>query len=281
MAAPFKPTERLPGETLVQFTDRVLARARGESVPPPAAPAPPRMPLSPEDEQLAALNAAATVGAKAQDEAHGPDGLNWFKAPKASFGATVGHVVEKLRYAAGRVWNPKIHCADVKIPGRFVRPPKNWDRDVLKDFRAKRVKGDVRVNTFKGVVATMHDMARHGRGFVQSAYAGIAQLSDCCSESFRKVLRWVEDNGWVGTFNALYRDEDGALKRDANVYLLFGKQEAVEISETPPEDRGLKREARTLSRGASLFGLVVRAWGLNATPPPSNRHNLRTAPAPA
>ena len=290
-----------------------LGRALGfpPPSPPPLAP-PPRRSASPswnEDESLAALNAEATRRAAAQDEAHGPEGLGWFNAPKNVFGAALGRVVDKLRWQRGRVWNPKILQADVKTPDRIVRPPKNWERDIVAAFRATRQTNDVKVSTFRALAAQALKLANDGRGFWQRSFAALGTLADYGKESARKFIRWCEAYGWIGTFNALYRDDDGSLKRDANIYLLFGKDDGAEIAAleneavaleheaagleheaaaakreaaaTKREAAALKRESLTLSRGAALFGLLARPWGLNATAFPSNRHTIRRHPAPA
>ena len=124
--------------------------------------------------------------------------------------------------------------------------------------------------------------AEKGLGYIHHGMKFLGSLGKQGKENARKIIRWLEDRGWIGTLNTLYRDEDRTLKRGNNVYLLFGKETAAEISAVAdPSDRAAKRESITLSRGALLWNLMVRPWGLNATPAASNRHEIRRNPAPA
>lgn len=212
----------------------------------------------------------------------------WQKVGRA-LGDVAGRVVEKVLWQRGRVFNPKILQVDVKPPKRLVPPPSNWANDAAENFRRERVvNADVSLPYFRAVVLAIEKIASDGWGFVQRAFKSIGRLAglgrgedNWGRETVRKCIRWLEEHGWIGTLNALYRDEDRALKRDANVYQLFGKHDAAEIAALAPEARAVKRESLTLSRGAALFGLALRPWGLNATPAPSNRHQVRTLPAPA
>ena len=142
------------------------------------------------------------------------------------------------------------------------------------------------------VVNQIEKLALDGHGFFQRALRSLGRLAklgrrgmegNWGRETVRKVMDWLREHGWLGPLNALYRDpETRELKRDANVYQLFTKEDAAEISAIEdPSARALKREALTLSRGATLWGLAVRPWGLNATPMASNRHEILSNPAPA
>jgi hypothetical protein len=212
---------------------------------------------------------------------HGPA---WHKVGR-SLGNVLGGVIEKVRWASGRVFNPKMLVVDLKASGRHIEPPKNWARDVVADFitrRAARI--DVSVPYFENFVnMALVEEARKGLGYVYHSFKFLADLGKQGKENARKIIRWLEDHGWIGTLNTLYRDEnDRSLKRGNNVYILFPKETAEEISAVEePSARALKRESITLSRGAVLWNLMVRPWGLNATPLASNRHEiLRATPAP-
>ncbi len=238
----------------------------------------------------AAIDAASHV--ETAPAAPGETVHAWQRVGRA-LGDVAGHVLGKVQWQRGRVYNPKILAADIKPPKRKVPPPTNWARDVTEAFAGARIINvDVSVPYFSAVVHQIEKIASDGAGCVKRAYKSIGRLAgmgrkgmegNWGRETVRKVIDWCREHGWLGPLNSLYRDpENRALKRDANVYLLFAKEDAAEISAIEdPSARALKRESLTLSRGAVLWGLAVRPWGLNATPSPSNRHQIRTHPAPA
>lgn len=269
--------------------------------PPPDDDAPPdaawyeRMRLRAEarrrgDVSMTAMAVAAPAPAVHPDKVLSSDGTvhAWQKVGRA-IGDAATRVIEKVRWQRGRVYNPKILQADVKAAKHAIRPPPHWARNAVENFSAARVPDqDVSVPYFKAVVDVIETIASDGHGFVQRAIKSIGRLAGLGRmegqwgrETVRKCIRWLEDHGWIGTLNALYRNDDRSLRRDANVYILFGKDDAAEAAGLEPETRATWRESRTLSRGAVIFSLAVRPWGLNATPAPSNRHQIRTRPAPA
>ena len=263
-SSPFQPTEKRPGESLSDWVDRVQARAREAA--------------SGQREEVAPPPAGTDPSPPATD-----DSPSWQKVGR-SLGNVLGGVIEKIRWAAGRVFNPKILAVDLKAPGRHIKPPENWSRDVVADFMTRRVAGlDVSVAYFQNFInMALLEEAKKGLGYVYHSFKFLGDLGQQGKENARKIIRWLEDRGWIGTLNTLYRDEDRTLKRGNNVYLLFGKETAEEISAVEdPSKRAEKRESTTLSRGALLWGLMVRPWGLNATPTASNRHDIRRNPAPA
>lgn len=214
----------------------------------------------------------------------------WQKVGK-TLSEAAGRVLERTSWARGRVYNPKLLCADLKPSKRSIKAPPGYARDVVEAFARARVVGrDASVPYFMAVVEVIVKIADDGQGYVQRAFKSIGRLArlgrkedNWGRETVRKCIRWMEDHGWIGTLNALYRDkETRELRRDANVYQLFGKDDAATIGAIEDASaRALKRESLTLSRGAVLWGLMVRPWGLNATPSPSNRHHTGTNPAPA
>jgi hypothetical protein len=230
------------------------------------------------------MNAVPPATAPAREaEEPIPASPAWHKVGRA-LGDVAGRIVEKVRWARGHVFNPKILQVDVKTPNRTIKPPANWAQDVINHFRyARVVNEDISTPYFTSFVLGIEKVASDGRGFVQRGFKALGGLGDQGKENARKAIRWLEDHGWIGTLNTLYRDEETReLRRGENVYLLFGKEDAAEITAIGDASaRALKRESLTLSRGAVLWQLMVRPWGLNATPSPSNRHQTRTRAAPA
>jgi hypothetical protein len=239
---------------------------------------------------MTAATAAATAAIQATDAA--PDATGWQKVGRSL--AEVGaRVAEKLKWRKGRIYNPKILVQNIKVPERKICPPPNWARDVAEEFDRKRVVGvDVSLPYFMMVINQIEKIALDGHGYVHRALRSLGRLAKLGRrgvegswgrETVRKVMDWLREHGRIGPMNALYRDpETRELKRDANVYQLFSNEDAAEISAIEdPSARALKRESLTLSRGAVLWGLEVRPWGLNATPLASNRHEILRTPAPA
>ena len=277
-----------PGDYLARLHRERLAPESGSPLPsdlPPATAA--NAPPAPAEPDLATAQAAATASAAAIDAAdaanYGSAGAAWHKVGRA-LGDITGRIIEKVRWASGRVFNPKMLAVNVKAPRKYHKPPDNWAKKVAADFLACRVKGDVSVPFFENFInKALLEEARKGFGYVQHGLKFLADLGHQGRETARKIIRWLEDRGWIGTLNTLYRDEkDRSLRRGNNVYLLFDKETADEIAAVEePEERAKKRESITLARGALLWNLVVRPWGLNATPVASNRHEILSNPAPA
>jgi hypothetical protein len=278
-----------PGESHKQYMDRLnderLARLAAERGDPPAALPPP---LSPPESPPAIHYAAGDSACDVSGESvHA-----WQKVGRA-LGNVAGSVLGKIQWQRGRIYNPKILTVNIKPPKRRISAPANWVRDVIDAFeRARIVSHDVSVPYFEKIAREVWKLADDGRGYFQRAYKSIGRLAKLGRrgmeghwgrETVRKAMDWMRENGWLGPLNSLYRDpETRELRRDSNVYQLFTKEDAAEISAIEdPSARALKRESLTLSRGAILWGLAVRPWGLNATPSPSNRHQTRTNPAPA
>lgn len=282
-----RSTERRPGESFYDWTDRVRAAARdvalerGEEVtlPPPvapthtpsAAPAPPQPSPQPRAEVSPPPLSPSALGNIGR-----------------GIGDIAGRVVEVVNRRIGRRFTPKMRDADVETPpGRVIRPPQNLVEDMVADFKRKRVPGvDISVIYFRAIVEkAIHKLAKDGRGFFQRSFKAMATLAEMGRETVRKGVAWMRDNGWLGVLNALYRDdpdndpdidptEARRDKHEANVYIPFGKAIADEIAATSPDLRAKKWEAMTLARGAVIFGLFVRDGGLNKSP--ARRH-----PAPA
>jgi hypothetical protein len=284
MALPFHRKGSIE-EALANLRERAGFVASPEETPVETSP--------PTDASLAAMNAAATAKA-AEIDARNTDGpaAAWQKVGNA-LGNVAGRVLEKVQWQRGRIYNPKILTVDIKAPKRKISAPPTWVRDVIDAFeRSRIVSQDVSAPYFEKIAREVWKLADDGRGYFQRAYKSIGRRAKLGRkgveghwgrETVRKAMDWMRENGWIGPMNGLYRDpETRELRRDSNVYQLFTKEDAAEISAIEdPSARALKRESLTLSRGAILWGLAVRPWGLNATPSPSNRHQIRTNPAPA
>jgi hypothetical protein len=273
-----------PGENHRQYLERLnqerLARQAAERGDPP--PAAPTLPVAPAAPTLPVAPAAAgTPVAPATPD----DAQPWQKVGRA-IGAVASFLADKVGWQRGRVFNPKILSVNVKPAKAKVAPPANWARDAISNFAKLRViNEDISLPYFQSIVQAIETVASDGLGYVQRAYASIGRLArlgrtegNWGRETVRKAIRWLEAHGWIGTLNTLYRDEDRTLKRDSNVYLLFGREDAEEAQALDePAARTLWRESRTLSRGAAVWGLQVRPYGLNAT----SRVSDRTNPDPA
>lgn len=262
----------------------MLGHAMGAAAPSPPTPEPSAERAASQTVTPDPLVEPVSVAAAAvPPHAAATEAGQWSEAPKGMLGNVLGRVIEKLQWVRGKVFNPKVFLADVKTPDRLVRPPRHWDHRIKKWYRAHRSDGDPFFATFESWVNFIYQVAGDGRGYVQRSWEAMAAAMGMCRETARKCVRIAEDGGWLGTFNTLYRDpETNDLKRDSNVYILFTEQDAAAIRAVEDQSaRAVKRECLTLSRGAMLWGLLVRPWGLNATPSPSNRHRTRSRPSPA
>lgn len=303
MAPPpaFEPTRRLPGESATDFYARVAARARvpGSDVVPPALPAEPPaaapemppapaarvlsdVPFGPATAESAAMD-AVLAAAQADASARVPERERGEgSAVLRGIGAVAGFIAGKAKAALGRVYQPKIWKADIKVPLKKRVPPRNWLRDVVADYAAKREKGDPLAVSFQSCMGVMLFYANDARGFFQRAIRSLAKQAWLSHETFRKCLRWSERNGWVGTLGANYREkgEDGVtrVRRDANVYQLFGSEDAAQFEGLDESARVEKRVSLTLSRGLTLWGHHLWPWGLSSRSPSAPRDRRNPAP---
>lgn len=199
--------------------------------------------------------------------------------------------------AAGGVLNPKIWDADVK---RFRSPHRfdtgRWFGRVRACVAAGRATGDVLAPTIERACDVLTWLAREGDRTckVQVTFEVWAKRTKCCVSTIVKVARWLEDEGLVNTFNVLTRAGNLVL-RGANLYLLTmpempaaAPEPAAATPEAPaavdapaPELHRVRRMNNWLDRWAPWFGLVGRAWGLNATPLATHRKRGERRPAPA
>jgi hypothetical protein len=182
--------------------------------------------------------------------------------------------------------------------------PKIWDTDLKRYKPIHKVKSSAwrafvgrLVNTRKvgeeyptpariwAVADVIERAAREFGGKIEMPYVEIARLARCCIDTAFLAVKFLDLNGALDVFNNLDRSS-GKKRRGPNCYLLWIPEEKAE--ELSPALRRVARFQEKLERWAPAFGLVARAWGLNATPL-SSRDTLRAAahaaarndPAPA
>jgi hypothetical protein len=220
-----------------------------------------------ERRQTRALAAAGDPLARAQVEAWARAERNEGSAANMASVAAMLPAAARVAVGAKRgVINPKIWAEDVRRwrPGKFVS---NVWRSAARLVARARAKGDVLQTTIWGVCDLLERESRKARGKAEITLARIADLTGCCLETARKVVRYLENAELIDTFNVLSR-KDGKVLRDANMYLLRmpadGPAIAPDILQSP---QGVfARLNETLSRWAANFNLIQRDWGLNATP---------------
>lgn len=218
---------------------------------------------------LEELQADATARAAVLDEEdrkrYGPAGANWFNAAHAAVTPAGAALPGNARAAAGlAVVNPKLWHADVKpIPGRIDKA--GW-------LRAVRLLPKQPELTRATVIGVANSLAwfvgREVAGVAKVSYETIAKAAFRCPETVRKVIRALEANGLLDTFNVLQR-HDGQVRRGANVYGLRGFIAAIKdvVDATTSAVTGaFDRMGEQLRRYAGAWGLKARKWGLNATP---------------
>ena len=126
---------------------------------------------------------------------------------------------------------------------------------------------------------------RRAMGFAWATYEGLAKVAGCCPKTVERCMRFFEAHNLVDTLNVLFRRTDGALRRDANIYVPTIDRPPAPL---PADVKGadsvrsavVSRAFGGLSRLAALFGLRARPWGLNATPisPARLSYGARLAP---
>jgi len=226
-----------------------------------------RPPHLTDDQWLAQLQAAATATLRLEDVST--------SGTSASLAARLPRAAQLAAGAAmPAITNPKIWQADARRfrrGERFARGP--WQAACRAAVKARAL-GDVLAPTILRAceVLAWQDAGQQGR--TQITFKFLAELTGCCVETARKVIRWLEDRGLIDTFNTLDR-VGGQIQRTANLYVLAfpDAPPADPPAEAAPVDP-IGRITARLARWASAFGLTPRAWGYNATP-------LRGRPAPA
>ena len=282
---PKESRERLQQEANARARAELMARNPAGRFPQPVggfAPSfrgPPPAPVAPARDPIAPVPSPA--------EAPAPVEATWQRVGRP-VAALVEPAAAKAEKFLGRVNHKKILKADIKPPNRVIKPALGWARAMKAAFARQRRPGDASVPYFSAVASAMETFFSDGRGFVMRSFvaigrmAGLGRVPESSGRStVLKCIRWMEDNGWIGTKNVLYRDEDRTLKRDSNLYVQFEKETAEKIAALPFPARIDDRQNRTSNFLADLFRLVITPYGLNAVRPPPRRDRRRINPAPA
>jgi hypothetical protein len=118
-------------------------------------------------------------------------------------------------------------------------------------------------------------------GLAQVGYRGMAAISGYCARQMQRAILGLEGAGLLDVMNVPYREGD-EWWRDANIYVATMDEEPPPLpadvdGPDPVLPTSVSRALGGASRLAALFGLVLRAGGLNTSP----ASNYRTRPAPA
>jgi hypothetical protein len=120
-----------------------------------------------------------------------------------------------------------------------------------------------------------------GRGFTWLGLNAIATVTKYCTRQIQRATRLLEGSGLFDIMNVPYREGD-EWWRDANIYVATMDEEPAPLpadveAPDPVVPASASRALGGGSRLAALFGLVLRAGGLNTSP----ASNYRTRPAPS
>jgi hypothetical protein len=117
-------------------------------------------------------------------------------------------------------------------------------------------------------------------GLAQVGYKGFAAVAGYCERQMQRALKGLEGAGIFDILNVPYREDD-EWRRDENIYVATIDAEPPPVpadidAPDPVLPASVSRALGGGSRLAALFGLVLRAGGLNTSP----ASNYRTRPAP-
>lgn len=191
--------------------------------------------------------------------------------------------------AAEETLNPKIWDTDLKRYKPIYKVKSSaWRAFVGRLVNTRKV-GDEYPTAARiwSVADVIERAARDCGGKIEMPFVEIARLARCCIDTAFLAVKFLDLHGALDVFNNLDRSS-GKKRRGPNCYLLWIPDQAAEQPEASPALRRLARFQEKLERWAPAFGLVARAWGLNATPL-SSRETKRAAahamarddPAPA
>lgn len=271
-------------------TDASAAAAAAAYAPPPPVVEPdPELsddeePLSFDDEELAeiqAANSARVAAIEAEDE-RGPAGANWFNEPGRNFSA-----VADAMPAAGRMKarNPPVHRAQIKpIPGEIDK--EGFIRFVRKLPGIPKVSRKTRTavaRTLAWGLGKARTLEEAVRGVAQLSYESLASGAECSRAQVWRVIRAFEQFGILDTFNVLERDENGALRRAPNAYVLRGFTKAVPVLKDAVKSAisgAYERLDEQVRRFCAVWDMRANHLGLRRAPTtPSLRPRQRPAPS--
>jgi hypothetical protein len=264
------------GKTSKELDEYIAAhhaavRAKNEKAPPPT------------DAELAQL---------AKDRADSVSDVEQ-TSDASSLAATMPITAEVAMAKPGGVVRGRIQTVDVQRfePRKFpVLPWVLWVEELARTFHRK---GDPSVKLICRVAEKIGWCARDTE-MVQRTYEQLTKMMHCCVTSVFVTVKWIEAHGALDVINSLHREDNKDYHRGANVYLPVMPIAAAPIPEDAPapvpdavpdapaaELSPLAKVEATLRRWAPRFGLVSRAWGLNATPIASLHRRARRHALPA
>jgi hypothetical protein len=280
------------GKTSKELDEYIAAhhaavRAKNEKAPPPT------------DAELAQLakDRADSVSDVEQTSDASSLAAKLPRAAKAATGEPGGVVRGRMQTVDVQRFEPR------KFP---VLPWVLWVEELAHTFHRK---GDPSVKLICRVAEKIGWSARDTE-MIQRTYEQLTKIMHCCVTSVFVTVKWIEAHGALDVINSLHREENNDYHRGANVYLpvmppadasapeaapvlteLAVPEAApvlteLAVPEATPDSAAvhlaaLARVEATLNRWAARFGLVSRAWGLNATPIASLHRRARRHAHPA
>lgn len=285
------PTGRRPGETFDDYLDRArarvaaVARERSGETTPADAPPPPAEPVRPPQPAVAhspAAHPAETADAAREARRRGVvAAIARDEEPAGGFKPVSVGLPPSVQAAAGlRVERVRILKADVpaSLPRRTPKAPfMARVREVVKGLAGHGVSERCLEDVAE---ACLYFEEKRG-GFAQVGLNAIATVARYCARHVQRALHLLEGGGLFDVLNVPYREGD-EWWRDANIYVATMDEEPAPLpadveGPDPVLPASTSRALGGASRLAALFGLVLRAGGLNTSP----AHNYRTRTAPA
>jgi hypothetical protein len=235
-------------------------------------------------DNLAELQSESTARARAMEKTLSPHEYGYMQPRDAE--RQVGDALSPAtRAAAGlRVNHHKIHKADVK-PIERETDASAWYALIRARHRDARGERPGLAFVLRVCGAIVAAEVADGMGFARRTYQELARWAGCCSRTVERCVRFLETHNLLDTLNVLYRTTDGALWRDANIYVPTIDRPLAPLpadvkGADPVRSMAMSRVFGGLSRLAALFGLRQRPWGLNATPISPTRSSFWAGLAP-
>jgi hypothetical protein len=124
-------------------------------------------------------------------------------------------------------------------------------------------------------------LERKQGGFAWGGFNSLATIAGYCARHIQRAMRWLEGAGLLDVLNTPYREGD-EWWRDANIYVATMDAEPAPLpadvaGKDPVLPAATSRALGGAARLAALFGLVLRAGGLNTSP--ARDYRARGSPA--